>query len=119
MIDLDAIRARDRDYDDVFEAQANMQPMNRLFWSKDIAHRLVAWPVHDRRALLAEVDRLREVFASGASTMAQATDEIERLRDWQRRAIDLLTLSYDPPCEEYHPECPGCQAHDLIGGAQS
>ena len=99
MIDLDAIRARDRDYDDVFEAQANM--------SKDIAHRLVAWPVHDRRALLAEVDRLREVFASGASTMAQATDEIE------------LTLGYDPPCEEYHPECPGCQAHDLIGGAQS
>lgn len=45
--------------------------------------------------------------------------EIERLRDWQRRAIDLLTLGYDPPCEEYHPECPGCQAHDLIGGAQS
>ena len=65
-----------------------------------------------------EIDRLREVFASGASTMAQATDEIERLRDWQRRAIDLLTLGYDPPCEEYHPECPGCQAHDLIGGAQ-
>lgn len=45
--------------------------------------------------------------------------EIERLRDLQRRAIDLLTLGYDPPCEEYHPECPGCQAHDLIGGAQS
>lgn len=66
-----------------------------------------------------EIERLREVFASGASTMAQATDEIERLRDWQRRAIDLLTLGYDPPCEEYHPECPGCQAHDLIGGAQS
>lgn len=108
---LEAIRARDADYNDVFEAQASM--------SKDIAHRLVAWPVHDRRALLAEVDRLREVFASGASTMAQATDEIERLRDWQRRAIDLLTLGYDPPCEEYHPECPGCQAHDLIGGAQS
>jgi len=51
MIDLDAIRARDRDYDDVFEAQANM--------SKDIAHRLVAWPVADRRALLAYVDALR------------------------------------------------------------
>lgn len=102
--ELEAIRARDADYNDIFEQHA---------------HRLVAWPVHDRRALLAEVDRLREVFASGASTMAQATDEIERLRDWQRRAIDLLTLGYDPPCEEYHPECPGCQAHDLIGGAQS
>lgn len=52
MIDLDAIRARDRDYDDVFEAQASM--------SKDIAHRLVAWPVADRRALLAAYDELRE-----------------------------------------------------------
>jgi hypothetical protein len=52
MIDLDSIRARDRDYDDVFEAQANM--------SKDIAHRLVAWPVADRRDLLAYVDELRK-----------------------------------------------------------
>lgn len=83
MIDLDAIRARDRDYDDVFEAQANM--------SKDIAHRLVAWPVHDRRALLAEVDRLREVFASGASTMAQATDEIERLRQDRSDALSVTS----------------------------
>ena len=86
MIDLDAIRARDRDYDDVFEAQA---------------HRLVAWPVHDRRALLAEVDRLREVFASGASTMAQATDEIERLRDWQRRAVQSM---------RWHAHCEVCAA---------
>lgn len=52
MIDLEAIRTRDRDYNDVFEAQASM--------SKDIAHRLVAWPVADRRALLAYVDELRE-----------------------------------------------------------
>lgn len=50
MIDLIAIRARDADYNDVFEAQASM--------SKDIAHRLVAWPVADRRALLAYVDEL-------------------------------------------------------------
>jgi hypothetical protein len=49
--ELEAIRARDCDYDDVFEAQANM--------SKDIAHRLAAWPVADRRALLAYVDALR------------------------------------------------------------
>ena len=49
---LEAIRARDADYNDVFEAQASM--------SKDIAHRLVAWPVADRRALLAHVDELRE-----------------------------------------------------------
>jgi len=49
---LEAIRARDADYNDVFEAQASM--------SKDIAHRLVAWPVADRRALLAYVDELRE-----------------------------------------------------------
>lgn len=111
MIDLDAIRARDRDYDDVFAAQADM--------SKDIAHHLVAWPVHDRRALLAEVDRLREVFASGASTMAQATDEIERLRAWQRTAIDMLTLAYGAACAEHDAACLTCQAHDLIGGAQS
>ena len=54
---LEAIRARDADYNDVFEAQASM--------SKDIAHRLVAWPVADRRALLAYVDdlhRMRDVF---------------------------------------------------------
>ena len=51
-INLAAIRARDADYNDVFEAQASM--------SKDIAHRLVAWPVADRRALLAHVDELRE-----------------------------------------------------------
>ena len=50
MIDLIAIRARDADYNDVFEAQASM--------SKDIAHRLVAWPVADRRALLAAYDAL-------------------------------------------------------------
>ena len=52
MTDLDAIRARDADYNDVFEAQASM--------SKDIAHRLVAWPVADRRALLKAYDELRE-----------------------------------------------------------
>lgn len=65
---LEAIRARDADYNDVFEAQASM--------SKDIAHRLVAWPVHDRRALLAEVDRLR---------------------DWQRRAVDWMYASILAP----------------------
>lgn len=80
--ELEAIRARDADYNDIFEQHA---------------HRLVAWPVHDRRALLAEVDRLREVFASGASTMAQATDEIERLRDWQRRAVDWMYASVLAP----------------------
>ena len=47
---LEAIRARDADYNDVFEAQASM--------SKDIAHRLVAWPVADRRALLSAYDAL-------------------------------------------------------------
>ena len=67
-INLAAIRARDTDYNDVFEAQASM--------SKDIAHRLVAWPVHDRRALLAEVDRLR---------------------DWQRRAVDWMYASILAP----------------------
>lgn len=51
MIDLDAIRARDRDYSDIFEEQSHMSP--------DIAHRLVSWPVADRRALLAYVDALR------------------------------------------------------------
>ena len=50
MIDLDAIRKRDRDYDDIFEQQVSMDPR--------IAHRLVAWPVADRRALLTYVDAL-------------------------------------------------------------
>lgn len=50
-IDVGAIRARDRDYNDIFEEQKHM-PAN-------IAHRLVAWPVSDRRDLLALVDALR------------------------------------------------------------
>lgn len=59
---LEAIRARDADYNDVFEAQASM--------SKDIAHRLVAWPVADRRALLGYVDAL--VAAASAVSVASA-----------------------------------------------
>jgi hypothetical protein len=70
MIDLDAIRARDRDYDDVFEAQANM--------SKDIAHRLVAWPVADRRDLLAYVDALRAAAGKAYTAM---TDPL--LSNWR------------------------------------
>lgn len=94
MIDLDAIRARDRDYDDVFEAQANM--------SKDIAHRLVAWPVHDRRALLAEVDRLRLVvgdshpgyiigmhwMAAAYARMCAGEDEARVMRDYGYALIE-------------------------------
>jgi hypothetical protein len=83
MIDLDAIRARDRDYDDVFEAQANM--------SKDIAHRLVAWPVADRRALLAYADALRA--AAGKVTC-------NRCRGMQ--------MVYDPRCITERSACPDC-----------
>lgn len=54
--DLDAIRARDAEYDDIFEQQAAMSP--------HIAHRLVAWPVADRRTLLAYVDELRSELAA-------------------------------------------------------
>jgi ribosomal protein S27E len=72
MIDLDAIRARDRDYDDVFEAQANM--------SKDIAHRLVAWPVADRRALLAYVDALQERLSSKQRHADDAEAEVWKIR---------------------------------------
>lgn len=50
--ELVAIRERDQDYNDIFEQQATMP--------RDIAHRLVAWPVHDRRALLALVRDLAE-----------------------------------------------------------
>ena len=71
MIDLDAIRARDRDYDDVFEAQANM--------SKDIAHRLVAWPVADRRALLAYVDELRSRLAEAEALLREARAHLDNL----------------------------------------
>lgn len=52
--------------------------------------------------------------------------DIERLRDWQRSAIGLLRTSYCTlrgmtvaACVDHNPECPRCQAHDLIGGAQS
>ena len=68
MIDLAPILARDADYNDIFEQQTQMSP--------SIAHRLVAWPVADRRALLAEVDRLR---------------------DWQRRAVDWMYASILAP----------------------
>lgn len=46
-------------------------------------------------------------------------DEIERLRAWQRTAIDMLTLAYGAACAEHDAACLTCQAHDLIGGAQS
>lgn len=46
-------------------------------------------------------------------------NEIARLRAWQRAAIDMLRTSYGPACAEHDPECLTCQAHDLIGGAQS
>jgi hypothetical protein len=49
---------------------------------------------------------------------AQA-NEIERLRAWQRTAIDMLTLGYGAACAEHDAACLTCQAHDLIGGAQS
>lgn len=45
--------------------------------------------------------------------------EIERLRAWQRTAIDMLTLAYGAACAEHDAACLTCQAHDLIGGAQS
>jgi len=61
MIDLEAIRARDADYNDIFEEQSHMSP--------DIAHRLVAWPVADRRALLQAYDALR--VAAGKVTCRQ------------------------------------------------
>lgn len=53
MIDLDAIAKRDKDYDDIFEEQERMRP--------GICARLVAWPVADRRALLAYVRELLAV----------------------------------------------------------
>lgn len=101
MIDLDAIRARDRDYDDVFEAQANM--------SKDIAHRLVAWPVHDRRALLAEVDRLRacrdelrdvteamdDPTINNTRTLVEAVRDLRLQRDSWRREAELNAEAAD------------------------
>ena len=55
--------------------------------------------------------------AGAVAALGLCIEEIERLRDWQRRAIDLLTLGYGPLCDEYEPECMGCQAHALIGGA--
>lgn len=78
---LEAIRARDADYNDVFEAQASM--------SKDIAHRLVAWPVADRRALLAHVDELRE--AAGKVPCATC-DEISRGYRSERICPDCADL---------------------------
>lgn len=79
-INLAAIRARDADYNDVFEAQASM--------SKDIAHRLVAWPVADRRALLAYVDELRE--AAGKVTWfdySDADDDVQQAINDLRRLL--------------------------------
>ena len=98
MIDLTEIRARDRDYDDVFEAQANM--------SKDIALRLVAWPAHDRRALLAYVDELRSRLAEAeaehaafSNNVEQCEKENDRLRKdaerWKSHAILAAKILWD------------------------
>ena len=72
MIDLIAIRTRDADYNDVFEAQESM--------SKGIAHRLVAWPVADRRDLLGYVDVLA---AENAELKAQLAESKLMLQEAQ------------------------------------
>lgn len=82
MIDLDAIRARDRDYDDVFDAQANM--------SKDIAHRLAAWPVADRRALLVAYDEARRTADYWKAELNAANKVIDALRAAAGKALTLL-----------------------------
>jgi len=87
MIDLEAIRARDADYNDIFEEQSHMSP--------DIAHRLVAWPVADRRALLAAYDAL-----------AAAARKVKCWRCYGRE----FTL-YKPEAESprlYERPCPDC-----------
>lgn len=103
MIDLDAIRARDRDYDDVFEAQANM--------SKDIAHRLVAWPVADRRALLAYVDELRSRLAEAerdADQLLKERDHAEGMAD--KLADALATMLCVDIGEHSSGNCPWTEA---------
>lgn len=100
---LEAIRARDADYNDVFEAQASM--------SKDIAHRLVAWPVADRRALLAYVDELR-------SRLAEAERDAVRYRWLRDRAWPFefngdtpadadaaIDAAMRPPAKNHTPRC--------------
>jgi hypothetical protein len=89
MIDLDSIRARDRDYDDVFEAQANM--------SKDIAHRLVAWPVADRRDLLAYVDELRAAAGKVTCETCRGTGIERTLVTACPDCTDLRTLMGEKP----------------------
>lgn len=70
------------------------------------------------------VQRLRRKTVAGQPVFPtpldiEAADEIERLRAWQRTAIDMLTLAYGAACAEHDAACLTCQAHDLIGGAQS
>ena len=86
MIDLEAIRARDADYNDIFEEQSHMSP--------DIAHRLVAWPVADRRALLQAYDALR--VAAGKVTCRRCDGH-----------GDLLQPDTVPPGWRTDP-CPDC-----------
>ena len=102
MIDLDAIRARDRDYDDVFEAQANM--------SKDIAHRLVAWPVADRRALLAYVDEQEKYVQELRVERAAFRQELDALR----AAAGKVTQHHFDTCDESKFTGPcSCGVEDL------
>lgn len=81
---LEAIRARDADYNDVFEAQASM--------SKDIAHRLVAWPVADRRALLAYVDELRSRLAEAEYAKAGLEGAVRIVDARVNKALNILDL---------------------------
>ena len=90
---LEAIRARDRDYDDIFAEQARMSP--------EICHRLVAWPVADRRALLGYVDELREELNSvnarafgGEVASRRLSEELAALRaDADARSLYDRTAS--------------------------
>lgn len=108
MIDLDAIRARDRDYDDVFDAQANM--------SKDIAHRLAAWPVADRRALLAYVDEQEKYVQELRVERAAFRQELDALRAaagkvtcWRCEGFGELKSPYEEGAgmDDADP-CPDC-----------
>ena len=75
MINLEAIRQRDAEYNDSFEA-------NEKFGLR------LAYPVEDRRALLAHVDRLTMANLDGvehAETLRRAYDALAAERDALRK----------------------------------
>ena len=111
MINLEAIRQRDAEYNDSFEA-------NEKFGLR------LAYPVEDRRALLAHVDRLTMANLDGvehAETLRRAYDALAAERDALRKDAERYRWLRDSAgndiMEKLMTECSPPRWDELVDAA--